>query len=1064
MAGGSQLSQLKARIKTEGISDRRQQTKKSSNKNKKKGKPDESSAVRAQRLAAIVGENPFESKITKPKHDVVSLKKHHAAGLKAKPGASKQTAISLRQAQLLPEYQARAKAGSFVDRRFGEADPTLTPEERMLERFTKEKQRRSARNSSAFNLNDGDDAGDGADSSFQLTHYGQSLNGLDDLDDIPLDDDEEEGGMSGNIDKRTTSRSHFGGFQEKDQDEEEDGEERKKSKAEVMAEIIAKSKLGKHERKIVKDRDDDLRHELDAELGDILSLLFSMPGQDAQDEEEEARKREEKRARLGDPNKSGSNAVPLGGGEKEKPKDKAKDAVDPTPSTSTITAKTPTDSYDAFVRELAFDRRAKPTDRLKTEAELAAEQAEALQKQERARLKRMRGERDDDSDAEDGARKRGRTGGAAQADDLDDDFVLDGTTAADVYGLGRGLADMSEDEDEDDAGEAVAVDLEDDDDDEDGEDDDDDDDDDDDEEEDEDDDEDGEEGEEGDDFGDMVDPDALAQPGEDEDGDVEGDHQDLIGATPSLPVSKTKKKAAATTAVADPKKASTLPFTFPCPRTHPEFLALLQQHNVQAADVPTVIKRIRTLYHPSLAEENKFRLQAVLGILLDHALYVAGLQQSSQASAGGPASGGVASFDLVNALLPPIFELSKTYPLASAQHFVAKLTLMQRNLQRGLAAGALLPTSRTWPRSGGELALLRIAGAVWPTSDWQHPVSTPRALLMAQYLAHARVRCTGDVACALYLVTLILEGETLSKRIVPEALNALSQSMVLLAKEAVAATEEGWKRVQEAQVKWGIPMPDVGAAHTQHIGVALVEDGSSDPDPTQQFSLPALLGLGPKEDVKDNSLSEAAADQLLRSTFALVKRFAKLYQGSSAYVELFEPFLTLLSAFPAEGAGLLPRTGKAMVELTTYLNRQVQLASSSRRALRLQAHRAVSIATYIPKFDQEGRGGASRLRGGVFDPDSVRSEESKLRTQLKREKKGAIRELRRDNAFLAEVREGERREGDKEYKRKIDKIVNLTDETITALLRLFDETLIQALYLVDRGAGMFASSTSPTLH
>ncbi|CAD6890598.1 unnamed protein product [Tilletia caries] len=34
----------------------------------------------------------------------------------------------------------------------------------------------------------------------------------------------------------------------------------------------------------------------------------------------------------------------------------------------------------------------------------------------------------------------------------------------------------------------------------------------------------------------------------------------------------------------------------------------------------------------------------------------------------------------------------------------------------------------------------------------------------------------------------------------------------------------------------------------------------------------------------------------------------------------------------------------------------------------------------------------------------------------------------------------------------IDATQDLTDETITALLRLFDETLIQALYLVDRGA------------
>jgi len=36
--------------------------------------------------------------------------------------------------------QKKNKAGGILDRRFGENDPTMTPEERMLERFTKEKQ------------------------------------------------------------------------------------------------------------------------------------------------------------------------------------------------------------------------------------------------------------------------------------------------------------------------------------------------------------------------------------------------------------------------------------------------------------------------------------------------------------------------------------------------------------------------------------------------------------------------------------------------------------------------------------------------------------------------------------------------------------------------------------------------------------------------------------------------------------------------------------------------------------------------------------------------------------
>ena len=59
----------------------------------------------------------------------------------------------------------------------------MAPEERMLERFTKERQR--SLRGSTFNLEDEDD----------LTHYGQSLSAMDDFDETGLgglDDDEDE--------------------------------------------------------------------------------------------------------------------------------------------------------------------------------------------------------------------------------------------------------------------------------------------------------------------------------------------------------------------------------------------------------------------------------------------------------------------------------------------------------------------------------------------------------------------------------------------------------------------------------------------------------------------------------------------------------------------------------------------------------------------------------------------------------------------------------------------------------------------------------------------------------
>jgi nucleolar protein 14 len=106
----------------------------------------------------------------------------------------------------------------------------MSLEERMLERFTRERQR--AAKGSAFNLEDED----------ELTHYGQSLSNLDDFDDVGLrvdeEDEEDENGMllnidnfrsffeivSGQIDKEIVRKTHFGGFGDEEEDEEEEDE------------------------------------------------------------------------------------------------------------------------------------------------------------------------------------------------------------------------------------------------------------------------------------------------------------------------------------------------------------------------------------------------------------------------------------------------------------------------------------------------------------------------------------------------------------------------------------------------------------------------------------------------------------------------------------------------------------------------------------------------------------------------------------------------------------------------------------------------------------------------
>jgi len=83
----------------------------------------------------------------------------------------------------------------------------------------------------------------------------------------------------------------------------------------------------------------------------------------------------------------------------------------------------------------------------------------------------------------------------------------------------------------------------------------------------------------------------------------------------------------------------------------------------------------------------------------------------------------------------------------------------------------------------------------------------------------------------------------------------------------------------------------------------------------------------------------------------------------------------------------------------------------------LQAHKPIPIPTYIPKFETFS---SSYLRH--HDPDHERNEAAKLRSQYKQEKKGALRELRKDARFLAGVQQEKQMEQDRSYHDRMKRV------------------------------------------
>ncbi|CAK9782291.1 Nop14-like protein [Cutaneotrichosporon oleaginosum] len=873
----SQLAQLKAALSTSGLNRKTQSKKSKKSGGKKGGAQDVDRAKKMAKLDEIRARfNKFDERETRTKHDVGG---RNLKGVTGRPTAARSAGLEQRRQTLLGEHHLRDHRGSFRDRRFGENDPSMSLEDRMLERYTRERQRGQGKKG-MFNLEDDEGFDDEDGFALGLTHGGRSVM------DLPGDDFEmmgmgEEDEFSGAISRQRVAREHFGGFRDED---EEEGEERKKTKHEVMSEIIAKSKEYKIERQKMRDEDEEIRAELDDGLDELRELLAgSVPTKPA---------------------------VQLPGVERAAPIPDQNDDKD----------------YDQFVRSLAFEARAKPKDRTKTEEEEAADEVARLQEAEAKRLRRMRGE-DSDDDEEGGGGKRRKKDRAPDADDLGDDFMGEVDEEGNLL-LGEGLTRkaMEEMAPKDESGEEDGSEGESDE---------------------------GESGEDEDVDGDDDDDDDDDDEDDDEDDeleDLESDDASSDDEVPQLVPVKKKRKAV----------TSEIPFTFPCPATLQEFEEIVEP--LAESALPTVVQRIRALHHPSLAQGNKEKLQAFLGVLLDFMLVLASEDR----------------FESITALGPHFAALVKLNPLTASSHFIAKLALMQKNLTRGLARGASNPTSKTMP-GAPELTLLRLVGATWSTSDFSHPVVQPAMLLMGQYLSQSRIRSTADLASGLFLVSLIAQYEGESRRLVPEAVNFLASTILALL-----------KRKKDARTVRAFP--NLVAAEL-HLGAGVA--------PHHPVNL-----LSARTD------GEQARSNLLAVSLRLIQSYGTLYASLDAFAELFSPLASVLSSSRIK---LCPELKALFTQTSAQLENQLRLAMSSRAPLALQDHKPIPIASYAPKFESDF------APGRHYDPDVERNAAAKLRAEYKKERKGAIRELRKDNRFLAAERAREQAKKDDEYNAKMRK-------------------------------------------
>ena len=159
-----------------------------------------------------------------------------------------------------------------------------------------------------------------------------------------------------------------------------------------------------------------------------------------------------------------------------------------------------------------------------------------------------------------------------------------------------------------------------------------------------------------------------------------------------------------------------------------------------------------------------------------------------------------------------------------------------------------------------------------------HAVVNPARLLMGSYLGLCRIRTLQDVASGLFLCTLFLQYEALSKRLVPEAVNFLASVLLVLAPHR-------FKDV--SSIPGGFPVPELGEVSSLRLSIKKAKSLA-----VHKPDLTSLLDDVPHDE-------EQSKVNLLGLAFSLIGKFADYYKGLDGFIELFQPQYDILGGLSA---------------------------------------------------------------------------------------------------------------------------------------------------------------------
>ncbi|XP_076293814.1 nucleolar protein 14 homolog l(3)07882 [Lasioglossum baleicum] len=797
-----------------------------------------------------------------------------------------------------------------------------------------------------------------------LTHRGQTLEEIEKFDD-PKSDDElsDDDNRTGKLDDKFVNEAHFGGGVLSRSE---------KSRKDIIDELIAESKKRKAEKQKIREQTIDLTEKLDTEWRDLLPIVTA-----ANKELEET------------------------------------------------TTKSKADAYDIALRELKFEARGMPTDKLKSEEEIIKEEKEKLEALEANRLARMKGFVNDSNNE---IRHK-------SADDLDDGFAVE--------------AVEDEAQDEDNASNQKTEEASDDEDDGDDEDDDDDED-----EEPIDDQENNEsnvatnsilkktkkadnstenateeysnaetedtiekkkgakdstknESEEASDI-----EHSAAESSEDDLSDLKesesSSEDETVECKKSVSFAKTNDKVSKQKENSDPTKIKSilksktdksvpemenkdrqkeirddllkrkeimekarreLPYIFKVPESYEELQKLLANRNAEYQSV--IIDRVIKCNHWTLDGKNKEKLADLFLYLLQH-INDCAVEDDSESI--------VNCFNVFDRLCPFLYDLAHMDPLhakTSIQEIIKeKHGIFEKNKKRYPDLDIFV--------------FFKLVSLIFPTSDFRHSVVTPCLIFMSQILFRCRVKSKVDIAKGLFICTLILEYTVLSKRFAPSVINFLRGVIYLVTPKHLI---QGTKIIP--------PFKKNG-----DLSNLLVLDGDQ-----TNLEIEPSSALMKATDLSEGELDDEFKIRALITAVNMLREFKNQFEELEAVYSIFEPIFKLLKAnafdkYPANVKKHVKQLRKELKELKKKKLEYLVVQKKKPKPLRL----------YEPRIERVYDGKRHKTMS------KEKAEREKLLHKYKKEMKGAMREIRRDRTFITKLQIKQQVKSDEERKRKVKEI------------------------------------------